>query len=94
MSLYGDSVWVGLGRMGVIKCLDLKGGYGNGIFRLPGHHGPLRVGRHGNGINLSFVDGHAKQTSVPGSGAQLASNRNPTNNRIALKPKTFPIFPS
>ena len=67
---YGDSVWVGSwpdGQDTVPR--DFKGGgYGGGRFpHTKGRFmGRFAIQRHGDGIDLSFVDGHVNRVSVKG----------------------------
>ncbi len=65
---YGDSVWVGSWPDGADRPPnDFKGGgYGNGSFphQKGRFMGRFAIERHGNGINLGFVDGHSERTSV------------------------------
>ena len=85
---YGDSVWVGSWPDGGDQMPpDLKGGgYGNGSFpHAKGKFmGRFALERHGNGINLSFVDGHAKRVSVPGLWMLNWHRDNQPNPTIAL----------
>lgn len=65
---YGDSVWVGSWPDGQDRVpQDFKGdGYGNGNFpHSQGRFmGRFALERHGNGINVAFVDGHTERVSV------------------------------
>ena len=67
---YGDSVWVGSWPDGGDRMpADLKGdGYGNGSFpHSKGRFmGRFALERHGDGINIGFVDGHTERVSVKG----------------------------
>ena len=68
--VYGDSVWVGSWPDGGDQMPgDLKGeGYGNGSFpHSKGRFmGRFALERHGNGVNVGFVDGHTERVSVQG----------------------------
>ena len=85
---YGDSVWVGSWPDGGDQMPpDLKGGgYGNGSFpHAKGKFmGRFALERHGDGINLSFVDGHAQRVSVPGLWMLNWHRDNQPNPTIAL----------
>jgi prepilin-type N-terminal cleavage/methylation domain-containing protein/prepilin-type processing-associated H-X9-DG protein len=67
---YGDSVWVGSWPEGADRApLDLKGGgYGGGNFpHAKGQFmGRFAIDRHGGGINVAFVGGHAAKVSARG----------------------------
>jgi prepilin-type N-terminal cleavage/methylation domain-containing protein/prepilin-type processing-associated H-X9-DG protein len=67
---YGDSVWVGSWPDGGDRVpQDFKGkGYGNGSFpHSKGQFmGRFALQRHGDGINVGFVDGHVSRVSVRG----------------------------
>ena len=68
--VYGDSVWVGSWPDNKDTApLDLKGaGYGSGSFpHSPGKFmARFAIDRHGGGINVGFVDGHATRVTVKG----------------------------
>lgn len=85
---YGDSVWVGSWPDGEDQVpRDRQGaGYGNGSFpHSKGKFmGRFALERHGNGIQLGFVDGHAAQVSVQGLWNLNWHRNNRPNPNIAL----------
>jgi prepilin-type N-terminal cleavage/methylation domain-containing protein/prepilin-type processing-associated H-X9-DG protein len=86
---YGDSVWVGSWPDGGDTMPpDLKGGgYGNGSFphQKGRFMGRFAIERHGNGINLGFVDGHSERVSVQGLWMLNWHKENVPNPSIKLR---------